>query len=143
MGSKLDLRKWLLASAAVFVLFSILQYLVQQIFLMPTFPEMFPAAPATKEPGLVQLYVYLGRAIFSLMFVYVFTRGFEGKAGVNEGIRYGFWIALMIQAPAVFAGLVVLNQPPGGLVGSGVAGMVQYILCGILANMIYKKPKAA
>ena len=46
MGSKLDLRNWLLASGAVFILFSVLQFLVQRVFLMPTFPELFPAAPA-------------------------------------------------------------------------------------------------
>jgi hypothetical protein len=143
MGSKLDLRKWLIASAAVFVLFSILQYIVQRIFLMPTFPEIFPAAPATQDPGIVTLYTYLGRAFFAVLFVYIFTRGFEGKAGMGEGIRYGFWIALLIQVPAFFGGLVVLNQPAGGLVGSLVAGIVQYILCGMLANLLYKKPATA
>jgi hypothetical protein len=63
--------------------------------------------------------------------------------GIFEGIRYGFWIAMLIQVPAVFAGLVVLNQPAGVLVGSAVSGTIQYILCGILTNMIYRKPKAA
>jgi hypothetical protein len=143
MGIKVDLRKWLIASAAVFILFSIMQYIVQGIFLMPTFPEIFPAAPATQSPGTIVLYTYLARALFAIMFVYIFAHGFEGKAGIVEGVRYGFWVALMIQGPAVLAALVVLNQPAGGLVGSGVAGMVQYILCGILANMLYKKPKAA
>ena len=143
MGIKVDLAKWLIASAAVFILFSIMQYIVQGVFLMPTPPEVFPAAPSTQSPSTVLLYTYLGRALFALMFVYIFAHGFEGKAGILEGVRFGFWVALMIQGPAVLAGLVVLNQPPGGLVGSGVAGMVQYILCGILANLIYKKPKAA
>ncbi len=143
MGSKIDLRKWLLASAAVFIVFSIFQWLVQRAFLMPTFPELFPAAPAVQDLSLVQLYTYLGRAIFALMFVYIFARGFEGKPGVGEGTRFGFWVALLIQAPAVLAGLVVLNQPAGGLVGSGVSGMVQYILCGILANLMYRKSRTA
>jgi hypothetical protein len=143
MGSKLDIRNWLLASAAVFILYSILQFIVQAVFLMPTFPEVFPAAPAVQDIGLVQTYTYIGRAVFALIFVYIFTRGFEGKAGIFEGIRYGFWIAMLIQVPAVFAGLVVLNQPAGILVGSAVSGTIQYILCGILTNMIYRKPKAA
>jgi hypothetical protein len=91
----------------------------------------------------VRLYTYIGRAVFALLFVFVYTRGLEGKPGIGEGIRYGFWIALLIQVPAVFAGLVVLNQPAGALVGSGVSGMVQYILCGILSNLLYKKPAAA
>ncbi len=143
MGSKLDVGKWLLASVAVFVVFSIMQYLVQQIFLIPTFPEIFPASPSTQEPGTVLLYTYIGRAIFSLMFVYIFTLGFEGKAGIAEGIRYGFWIGLLIQVPALFGMLIVLNQPAGGLVGSVVTAVVQYILCGILANLLYKKPVKA
>lgn len=143
MGSKIDLRKWLLASATMFVVFSVFQIIVQRVFLMPTFPELFPAAPAIQDLGLVQLYTYLGRAIFALMFVYIFARGFEGKTGVGEGIRFGFWVALLIQVPAVLAGLVVLNQPAGGLVGSGVSGMVQYILCGILVNLMYRKSKTA
>ena len=143
MGSKLDVRNWLLASAAVFILYSLLQFIVQRVFFMPTFPEVYPASPGVQDLGLVQTYTYLGRAIFALVFVYIFTRGFEAKAGVFEGIRFGFWIALLIQVPAVFASLVVLNQPAGILVGSAVSGTIQYILCGILANMIYRKPKAA
>ncbi len=143
MGSKLDMRKWLYASVAVFVLYSILQYLVQRIFLMPTFPELYPSSPATQEINTLRLYTYLGRAVFSIMFVYIYSRGMEGKAGIGEGIRFGFWIALLIQVPALFGGLVVLNQPAGAIVGSAVAGIVQYILCGIVANMIYKKPAAA
>lgn len=143
MGSKLNMSKYLYASAAVFVLYSILQYLMHAIFVMPTFPELVPGAPATQDLTLVRLYTYIGRAVFALLFVFVYTRGLEGKPGIGEGIRYGFWIALLIQVPAVFAGLVVLNQPAGALVGSGVSGMVQYILCGILSNMLYKKPAAA
>jgi hypothetical protein len=143
MGAKLDVGKWLLASVAVFVVFSIMQYLVQQIFLIPTFPEIFPATPSTRDPGVVTLYTYLGRAVFALVFVYVFTLGFEGKSGITEGIRYGFWIGLLIQVPALFGMLIVLNQPAGGLVGSVVTGIVQYILCGILANLLYKKPAKA
>ncbi len=143
MGSKLDMRKFLYASAAVFVLYSILQFLVHSIFTMPTFPELIPGAPASQDLTIVRLYTYLGRAVFALLFVYIYTRGLEGKPGVIEGIKYGFWIALLIQVPAVFAGLVVLNQPAGALVGSAVSGMVQYILCGILTNLIYKKPAVA
>jgi hypothetical protein len=143
MGSKLDVRKWLIASLAVFVLYSILQYFVQALLLIPTFPELFPAAPASQEITLLRLYTYVGRAVFSLMFVYIYTRGLEGKTGITEGIRYGFWIGLLIQVPGFFGGMVVLNQPIGLLLGGAIGGIIQYILCGIVANLLYKKTATA
>ena len=143
MGSKLDFRKWLVASFAVFVVYSILQYLVQHLLVMPTFPELFPGAPANQDANILRLYTYVGRAAFSLMFVFIYTRGLEGRAGITEGIRYGFWIGLLIQVPGFFGSMVVLNQPTGLLLGGAMGGIIQYILCGILTNYLYKKPATA
>ncbi len=75
MASNLDLRKLVLASLALFIPFEKRQFLVQQVFLMPKFPGLFPAPPETQVLAIIQVRTFLPWAIFVLIFVLVFSRG--------------------------------------------------------------------
>jgi hypothetical protein len=138
MHSRLNVKLWLYGSVAVFVVLSILSFLGARLIMDPLYPDL--ASPGT-PPGdamLLRLWNYLGRAIFSLMFAYIYTRGYEGKAALGEGLRYGLWIGILMMVPGVFTGLVSTTFSLGFLFMRSLVGLVQLLLCGILVASVYR-----
>jgi hypothetical protein len=138
MNSKLNVKLWLYASVGVFVVLSILSFLGGRLIMLPLYPEFASPGAPPDDTMLLRLWNYLGRAIFSLTFAYIYTRGYEGKAAVGEGMRYGLWIGIMTAVPALFTGLVSTTFSGGFLLTRCLVGLVQMLLCGILAAYVYR-----
>jgi len=143
MHSKLNLNRWLIASVVVFVVLSILEFIMGRVVLGPWVAQLFPTVPQAEDMMMMRLWMYLGRAIFSVMFVFVFTRGYEGKPGMGEGLRYGLWIGLLIYIPQFFTNLVTTTRPADFLAIRALGSLVEVVLCGVLIAMIYKGEKPA
>jgi hypothetical protein len=144
MNSKLNVKQWIIAAIAVFVFSSIWNFLVARLIMAPSYPSLFPAPPESADVMTQRVLIYLARAITALLFVYVFTRGYEGKPGVGEGLRYGLLIGLLIQVPGVFYSQISSGFPTGFVVLRGVFGLADQILSGTIVGMIYKgQPKPA
>ena len=140
MSARLDVKKWIYASIAVFVVYSILEYIANQLIFMPSYPEMFPGTPAEESLMLHRVWMYLGRAIFSVMFAFIYTKGFEGKAGFGEGLRYGLWIALLVPVPVFFRNLVISSAPGGLTVNGMLTSVLELIILGIIVGLTYRAP---
>lgn len=143
MNSKLNVTQWVIASVAVFVVLSILEFFVGWLVIGPWAAQLFPLEPQPENMMTMRVWVYLSRAIFSLMFVFVFTRGYEGKPGVGEGLRYGLWIGLLIYLPQFFMNMVVTHRPADFLAVRGLASLVEAVLSGVIVAMIYRRPQKA
>lgn len=144
MNPKLNVRQWIIASVAVFVFASVWAFLITRLILTPLYPSLFPAPPEATEVMTQRLLVYLGRAITALLFVYIFTKGYEGKPGVGEGARFGLLIGLFIQLPYFFWSAGTSTLPTDYLVLRGVFALADAILSGTIVGMIYKgQPKPA
>ena len=87
----------------------------------------------------IRFWTYLGRLTFSLLFAFIFTKGYEGKTVVEEGTRYGFWIGLLIYVPLLFANILSLHFSGGALVARCIASVIEMVICGIFVAMLYKK----
>jgi len=143
MNSKLNVKQWLVASVAVFVVLSILEFLVGRLVIGPWAAQLFPSDLQTEDAVMMRVWAYLGRAVFSLMFVFVFTRGYEGKPGVGEGLRYGLWIGLLIYLPQFFMNMVIMHRPADFLAVRGLASLVEVVVSGVIVAMIYKGQQKA
>jgi hypothetical protein len=143
MNSKLNVTQWLVASAAVFVVLSIFEFLAGRLIIGPWAAQLFPVEPQPEDAMAMRLWVYLGRAVFSLMFVFVFTRGYEGKPGIGEGLRYGLWIGLLIYLPQFFINMVTMHRPADFLAVRGLASIIEVLVGGMIVAMIYKGPQKA
>jgi hypothetical protein len=144
MSSKLNVRQWIIASIVVFVFLSVWGFLVNRLIM----PGLFPP-PSTAEsmsmaesgnPLLQRFWIYCGRAVFALLFVYIFTRGYEGKPGLGEGLRYGLWIGLFLNLPGVPGNLIFGANSTEVVVAQSVLWFLSYLLCGLFAGAIYKAP---
>jgi len=87
--------------------------------------------------------MYIVNLIFSFFFVFIFTKGYEGR-GIMEGVRYGFYIGCLMAIPAAYSQYVMYPFPYSLVLQWFIYWMIQYIILGIFAALIYKpKPKPA
>ena len=141
MNSKLNLKQWLIATGAVFIVLSILAYFVNRPVLSNWYPEQTIQKP--ENLMMVRVWMYLSRLLFSAIFVYLFSLGYEGKPGIGQGLRYGLWIGLLVYLPGVFSSMVVTTSPVDFLVVRGAVGVIEILIAGLVVGLIYKGQKAA
>jgi hypothetical protein len=138
MGAKLNVKQWVVASLAVFVVLSILVFLGTKIT-EGMFPDLTVRPETMQDMTMPRIWNYLGRILFSLVFVFVYTKGLEDKPGLAQGMRFGLWIGLLINVPSFFGGLVTSSWPTSFLAFNGFLGIVFALVAGITTGMTYKK----
>lgn len=139
MRPPLNTKLFLYAAVAVFVVHSIWLVLMSRLVLWPLFDPGASSAPVPENIWTMRLWTYLARAIFCLVFVLIFTRGYEGKPGVGEGARYGLLVGIMMFLPNFFMNFTLpVPSPTGYSVTRCIFEMAGAILIGVLANMIYR-----
>ncbi|MEK6572379.1 MAG: hypothetical protein AABZ61_13470, partial [Bacteroidota bacterium] len=83
------------------------------------------------------------RLLFSAIFVYLFSLGYEGKPGIGQGLRYGLWVGLLMSLPGVFSSMVVTTSPVDFLVVGGAVRVIEILIAGVVVGLIYKGQKVA
>jgi hypothetical protein len=142
MNNRLNVRQWLIASFAVFVVVSIVVFLFAKLssYLFP--PQSIPI-DVSRDIAMLRVWNYLSRAIFALLFVIVFVKGYEGKSGLKEGMRFGILMGLLIYLAGFFSDLVLSQAGTDYLLFHAVEGIVTSTIAGITAGMAYVKKPAA
>ena len=142
MSSKLNVRQWIIASIVVFLVVSIWGVLVNRLIMPGLFPPVSVSTPMAESgsPLLQRFWIYCGRAVFALLFVYIFTRGYEGKPGLGEGLRYGVWIGLFLNLPGVPSHFVFSTNPTEVIIAQSVLWFLSSLFCGLFTGAIYKGP---
>lgn len=74
---------------------------------------------------------------FSFFFVYIFSKGYEGR-GLAEGVRYGFYVSLMVVLPHAYGTYALMQIPYSVAVQWLVYGSLEYILAGLLLAIVFK-----
>jgi hypothetical protein len=82
----------------------------------------------------------VANAIFALIFVYIFSKGYE-KKGIVEGVRYGLLLGLMIQVFNILGQYAVYPVPFILAAQWLVFGVLQITICGVVLSFFYNKFK--
>lgn len=130
-----NITRWLLASVGVYIAYEILNLIIHSVILKSIYEET--KAVWRPEPDMKMWIMWITAAIFSLLFVYIFTKGYEGK-GIMEGVRYGLWIGLFVSIPMAYNSYATLAIPYKLAFQWWVYGTIQCIICGIVASWLYK-----
>lgn len=127
--------RWLLASVGVFVAYEILNFIIHSVILMGIYEE----TKAVWRPDMMEKMwiMWITAAIFSLLFVLIFTKGYEGK-GCMEGVRYGLLIGLFVSIPMAYNSYATIAIPYKLAFQWWVYGTIQCIICGVVAAWLYK-----
>lgn len=85
--------------------------------------------------------MWLANLIYSGAFCYIYSKGHEKKNSIEQGIRYGLWISLLIWVPHAIITHVIYPYPKI-LVLRWLAGYtLQSIIAGITVATVFQKAK--
>ncbi|MDY6933809.1 MAG: hypothetical protein SVZ03_06255 [Spirochaetota bacterium] len=131
----MNIKRYILASIAVFFTFQI----VDSIFQFLILSSIYETLEHVWRPDMMQkMWIFLATSfVFSFLFVYIFSKGYEGK-GVAEGVRYGLLIGLLMYIGGMFNQYVVYPIPFSLALQWFVYGLIDTTACGVVAALIYK-----
>ncbi len=131
----MNIKRYLLASVAVFILFQITGYIIHGVLLMKTYESL----PSLWRPDMMSLMwaMYITSAVYSLMFVYIYTK-WRKTGGITEGLVFGIVIALFMNVVGIGNQYVVYPIPFSLAIQWFIYGTIEILIAGILAALVYK-----
>ncbi|MFC1500879.1 hypothetical protein ACFL58_00300 [Elusimicrobiota bacterium] len=134
-----DYKKLVIAAVAVFFVYEFVDFTVHSLILAPTYMKM---QNIWRADMMQKMWImYITALVFSFTFVYIFAKGYEGK-GIIEGVRFGAIISLLMLLPGIFNQYVIYPVSYKLALTWFVFGVAQFVICGIVASLIYKPKKA-
>lgn len=135
----MNMKRWLLASAAVFVVIAVLEFLIHGVLLADAYKETAsvwrPEAAMQKRMWLF----FVGNLIFAPVFALIYAKGYEsGKGALAQGLRFGVYMGLLIGVSLIFGWYVVLPIKTALAVSWMVAGFVEMVIAGVVVALVYK-----
>lgn len=131
----MNVKKFLLAVVSVFVVFELIDFVIHSFILMDTYESL---QHLWRDDMMDYMWVmYITTFIWSVFFVYIFTKGYQNR-GWLEGLRYGLLIGILMLVVGMFNQWVVYPLPIGLIVQWFVFGLIQFMICGVVAALIYK-----
>jgi hypothetical protein len=131
----MNVKRYLLASLAVFVTGMVLDQLIHNVVLKATY-ESLKHLWRPDMDSLMWIGPVIG-VIMSCLLTYIFTKGYEGK-GIMEGVRFGVVIGLFTSIPMALGTYMMIAIPCSLAVHWFVFGMIEYIVFGIVLAAVYK-----
>lgn len=136
----MNVKRWLYASAAAFVVLTVLEFVINGVLLVGIYRQT--ASIWRPEADMVALswLFWLAYLVMAPVFTLIYSQGYEShKEGMGQGLRFGFYVGLLIAIPMSLIWYAVLPIPSSLAVYWAIAGMVEMIAMGITVGLIYKK----
>jgi len=131
----MNVKKFFIASLAVFIAFQIMDMIIHGAILGPTYQLL---SNLWRPDMMDKMWImHLTSAILSFLFVYIFARGYEGK-GLCEGLRYGFLIGILMNVVGAFNQHAIYPVPLSLSIQWFIYGVIEFMVCGMVASLIYK-----
>lgn len=129
-------KKLWLGFVAVFVVLSVCETIISTLLLSSAYQATAHLWRPMAEMKIWLFYVvYLFIAFF---FTLIFSKGYEGK-GIGEGLRYGFYVGMMMAVPMAYATYAAMPIPYSLALQWFLYGLVEYLLCGMVVALVYGK----
>ncbi|MGH9863274.1 MAG: hypothetical protein ACRD35_07600 [Candidatus Acidiferrales bacterium] len=137
----MNLKKYLLATLAVYVLYSGLAIVIHEIILKADYEPMIGSVTRPlSEFGQRAPLLYLANLVFALAFCYIYVQGYEAeKSWLGQGLRFGL-IAGTLLAPFAVTEWVIYPVPWLLCLKWIVFGYLQVLICGVAAAALYTAP---
>jgi hypothetical protein len=130
-----------LAAVAVWVAWFALGFLLHGVMLADVW-EGLHREGAIRTEAMMRTVMPVGAALGllgSLVFCYTYAKGYEGGPGLQEGLRFGVLVGLLIVAFGVGWSYMTFPVPVEYLLWMSVAAVIQFAALGITAGVIYRK----
>ena len=131
-------KRFIITSLVVFLAFEIIDAIVH----MGILSKAYESIHLWRTDMMSKMWImHLGSIILAFLFTYIFIKGYENK-GIAEGLRYGGIIGLFANIPYGFYSYAMYPLPFSLCIQWFIYGMIEFIICGLIAAAIYKPSKA-
>ena len=129
----MSISRWLLAALGAFVTIFALDFIIHGVILKYTYEVTSYVWRSELEFERMRWLMILGQIVFSLVFAWFYTKGYEHKkSGLLQGMRYGLYVGIILAAYQSLSWYVVLPIPlilplfwlAGAVIKSVTAGAV-------------------
>src|SRR5216683_2990035 len=104
----MNVKRFIAASLAVYVVSLALGYLIHGVLLRATYDSLKSVwRPDMQSKMWIE---WLDGFLVSFLFTYIFTKGYEGK-GIMEGVRFGLIAGLFISIPMAYGTYMIIPIP--------------------------------
>ncbi len=133
-------KKFWLGFVAVFVTSEVLNFIINGVLMMPD----YKATQNVWRPDMMSMMwvFHVLMLVGAFFFTFIFSKGYEGK-GMMEGIRYGLYIGIWMSMGMAYGTYAMIVIPYSLALKWFLFGIVQYVIMGIVAAMVYGKKAAA
>lgn len=131
-------KKLWLGFVAVFVTAEILNYVIMDLILGPSFGSL---KSLWREDMMSKVWIYhVITLVGAFFFTYIFSKGYEGK-GIMEGVRYGLYIGIWMSIGAAYGTYAMIAIPYYLTLEWFLLGVLDYIIMGIVVALVYGTKK--
>jgi hypothetical protein len=136
-------KKFWLAALLVYLVFVATTFIIHSLILGGYYmkPDVQSAWRPEEQMNKFAWVRFVTMAVFAFFFTFIFAKGYERK-GIMEGVRFGIYIALFTFFVTSFEQFIIYPIPYAVVWYWIIAGLIQSILMGVIAALVYK-PKAA
>lgn len=137
----MDKKRFVVGSLVVLAVYLIFDYLVNAGVLRTAYES--EALKKLWRPDFADKtwIMWIINVIWSFLFSLIYIKGYEGRGGMMEGVRYGFWIGLFMSVPMAFGQYVVYPIPFQLALQWFVFGTLQSVICGAALAFVYRSVK--
>ncbi len=128
-------KSFWITCVVLYVVLNGLGYLIHQVWLTETYQGL--ADVFRPEAEIKMSVMFITSAIWTIMFVYIFSRGYEGK-GVMEGVRFGLVVGIFYSLVSTYDQYAVYPIPYSLTLKWFFSGLVVSIILGVIASLLYK-----
>lgn len=134
-------KKFWIAFVVVYVVYQITNLIVHAGLLSGVYERLVTDGVFRSEADMPGWVFWVTALVFSYFFVFIFAKGYENR-GIMEGVRYGFYVGMLFFFVGSFDQFVMYPIHYSLTWYWIILGIIQTILCGIAAALVYK-PKSA
>jgi hypothetical protein len=129
-------KKLWIGFVAVFVAVVVIEYIVNNMLMMSVYQQTANLWRPMEEMKMGLIVVT--NAFFAFFFTLIFSKGYEGK-GLMEGVRYGFYVAMMVTVPAAYVTYATMPVPYELALKWFLYGTIENIILGCILSLVYGK----
>lgn len=139
MNSPLNVKQWITASVACFVVMAVLSFIEHGVLLTSWYNEFPHYWRSEADQASRMHWAYVGYLLFSALFTYIYTKGYEGKPGLGEGFRYGALVGALVGFPKMFLDHVMFPYQGKVILTWGISTFIICVVMGLVTAGIYRK----
>jgi len=129
-------KRFIAGGLAIFVVFQVCDFIIHG----PILGHYYKSLAGVWRQDMMSLMwiMYLSSFFFSYMMMWIFIKGFEDRE-VMEGVRFGILIGILTNGMGSVYQYAVYPLPFSLVAQWFLYGLVEFILAGIVAALIYKR----